>query len=180
MNSRKSGPRANAARTEAELVAGQLDAIGRALDESTRALARDLPQPLTPPQIRAMEVLVDSAREHPAAAGLSLSELSERLGLAHSTVSGIVDRLERGGLVRRTTRPDDRRYVRIEITRPVRDWLQRELPALRLRPLVGALGQVSAKERAALTRSLALLQGRLEAQTRTSERDPPGGNRSRS
>src|SRR5215211_5242740 len=166
------GPSANATLSDAELAAGQLDAISRALRESVRALAQDLPQRLTAPQVRVMEVLVNSARENPAAAGLSLSELSQRLGLAHSTVSGIIDRLERADLVHRTTRADDRRYVLIQITGPVRDWLQQELPALRIRPLVVALSQASEKERAALTGSLALLQRQLEA-----HREPAGGER---
>lgn len=126
-----------------------------------------------------MEALVDSARETPGAAGLSLSELSTRLELAHSTVSGIIDRLQRRDLVRRTTRPDDRRYVRIEITARVHDWLQQELPALRLRPLIAALDQASAQERDDLIRSLALLQALLEAQAApASEQDPPARNRS--
>jgi DNA-binding MarR family transcriptional regulator len=150
---------------DAERVAAHLDAIRRALDASIRALAQDLPQPLTPPQARAMEVLADSAQENPDGGGLSLSELSTRLGLAHSTVSGIVDRLERDGLVRRITRADDRRYRRIEISAAVRDWLRDELPALRLRPLVTALEHADENDRAALMRSLALLQSLLEAQT---------------
>ncbi len=162
---RTAGPTAKAAQSEAERVARQLDAINHLLEQSTRALAQDLPEALTPPQVRAMEVLVDSTRENPAA-GLSLSELSVRLGLAHSTVSGIVDRLERRGLIRRTKRRDDRRYARIEITRPVREWLRHELPALRVRPLVTALDQASENERATLTRSLALLRGLLEGQAR--------------
>jgi DNA-binding MarR family transcriptional regulator len=168
--SRRATPRhrtalsANVRISDAERVAGHLDAISRALRESARALAQDLPRRLTPPQVRVMEVLVDSARKNPTAGGVSVSDLSARLGLAHSTVSGIIDRLERAELVHRTTRPDDRRYVRIQITGPVRDWLQQELPALRIRPLVAALNQVSEEELAALTGSLALLQRRLELQ----------------
>jgi DNA-binding MarR family transcriptional regulator len=175
---RTAGPTAKAAQSDAERVARQLDAINHLLERSTRALAQDLPEALTPPQVRAMEVLVDSTWENPAA-GLSLSELSVRLGLAHSTVSGIVDRLERRGLIRRTKRRDDRRYARIEITRPVREWLRQELPALRVRPLVTALDQASENERASLTRSLALLRGLLEAQARADQPWSPASRRSR-
>jgi DNA-binding MarR family transcriptional regulator len=50
-------------------------------------------------------------RKKPAGTGLSLSDLSEKMGLAHSTVSEIVGRLERDGVLRRTTRPEDRRYA---------------------------------------------------------------------
>ncbi len=45
--------------------------------------------------------------------GLTLREASGLMGLANSTVSGIVDRLERDGLLRREPNPDDRRSVRI-------------------------------------------------------------------
>ena len=69
---------------------------------------------MTPPQITALEVLVDHTRE--TGAGLTVSELSTRMGLAHSTVSGIAARLERHGLLSRTPQPDDRRYTRLELT----------------------------------------------------------------
>jgi len=51
------------------------------------ARVRRLQVPLTPPQVRAMQVLVDQARDGRAGAGLSLSELSRRMGLAHSRVA---------------------------------------------------------------------------------------------
>jgi DNA-binding IclR family transcriptional regulator len=43
--------------------------------------------------VHALQVLVDEMRDR--GSRLSLSELSRRMGLAHSTVSGIVTRLER-------------------------------------------------------------------------------------
>ena len=59
-------------------------------------------------------MIVERMRQ--AGTGLSLSDLSEKMGLAHSTVSEIVGRLERDGVLRRTTRPEDRRYAQIEVT----------------------------------------------------------------
>jgi len=47
---------------------------------------------------------------------LSLTELSPKLGLANSTVCGIVDRLEKRELVSRTRDTNDRRVVRISLT----------------------------------------------------------------
>lgn len=98
-----------------------------------------MPVPLTPPQQLALRVLVKRMQTQPEAAGISLTELSRRMGLAHSTVSGIVDRLERQGLVARIPRSDDRRSVSIELTPAVRDWVEHELPARRLDPLASAL-----------------------------------------
>jgi DNA-binding MarR family transcriptional regulator len=141
---------------DAARISGHLDAIRRVVRESIWAAARSYPVPLTPPQVLALHVLVDEVRE--SGGGLSLSELSRRMGLAHSTVSGIVTRLEHRGMLRRTPYPDDRRYVRIELARPVRDWVERELPAARLAPLAAALAGASEEERATVVRGLDTLE----------------------
>ena len=47
---------------------------------------------------------------------MKVSELSEKLGLSNSTVSGIIDRLENQGLVVRTRSKEDRRVVYISVT----------------------------------------------------------------
>jgi DNA-binding MarR family transcriptional regulator len=52
--------------------------------------------------------LVEQARRMSGPA----AELSTRMGLSHSTVSGIVDRLEARGFLRRAPREDDRRSWR--------------------------------------------------------------------
>jgi DNA-binding MarR family transcriptional regulator len=141
---------------DAARIEGHLEAVRRVLRESIWSETRRYRVPLTPPQVLALQALVDHLRE--AAEGLSLSELSRQMGLAHSTVSGIVTRLERRGLLRRTTRPDDRRFVTIELTQPVREWVGQELPALRLRPLTAALGQATEQERGAILEGLATLE----------------------
>ena len=45
-----------------------------------------------------------------------MMELSGFLGLDKSSVTGLVDRAERRGLVRRTTPPEDRRTVHVALT----------------------------------------------------------------
>ncbi|MDI6619163.1 MAG: MarR family transcriptional regulator [Clostridiales bacterium] len=47
---------------------------------------------------------------------MKISDLSERLTLSNSTVSGIVDRLEKQGLVERIRSKDDRRVIYVNIT----------------------------------------------------------------
>ena len=47
---------------------------------------------------------------------MKISDLSEKLGLSNSTVSGIVDRLESQGLVERTRSTEDRRVVYVNVT----------------------------------------------------------------
>jgi DNA-binding MarR family transcriptional regulator len=46
----------------------------------------------------------------------TISELAKRLHLAQSTVTELVDRTARAGLVRRSTSTDDRRVVYVELT----------------------------------------------------------------
>lgn len=47
---------------------------------------------------------------------MKVSDLSEKLGLSNSTVSGIIDRLEKQGLVERTRSEEDRRVVYVDVT----------------------------------------------------------------
>lgn len=51
---------------------------------------------------------------------MKISDLSEKLGLSNSTVSGIVDRLEGQGLVERTRSVEDRRVVYVNVTEEFR------------------------------------------------------------
>jgi len=46
---------------------------------------------------------------------LTAGELARRSGLAPASVTGLVDRLERKGFVRRVPNPDDRRSVLVEV-----------------------------------------------------------------
>ncbi len=45
-----------------------------------------------------------------------MSELASSLAITTSAVTGLVDRMERGGLVRRVRDPKDRRAIRVEAT----------------------------------------------------------------
>jgi len=47
---------------------------------------------------------------------MKISELSEKIGLSNSTVSGIIDRLEKQGLVERTRSKEDRRVVYVNVS----------------------------------------------------------------
>jgi len=64
---------------------------------------------LTGPQLTVVKML-----QH--LGDLSLSELSERIRAGNSTVSGIIDRMEREDLVRRVRSKEDRRVVHIKLT----------------------------------------------------------------
>lgn len=51
---------------------------------------------------------------------MKISDLSEKLGLSNSTVSGIIDRLEKQGLVERVRSKDDRRVIFVNVTPELR------------------------------------------------------------
>jgi DNA-binding MarR family transcriptional regulator len=92
------------------------------------------------------------------AEGLSLKDLSAAVCLAHSTVSGIVDRLEKRGLVVRRTSPADRRITQIVPSKPVHDFLRRRMPALSLHPLTQALRDTTPAQRTEIAKGLATLE----------------------
>jgi DNA-binding MarR family transcriptional regulator len=159
----------------------QIEAIRTVIRASAWEAARALEVPLTPPQLHALELLVDEARR--SGGGLALSELSKRMGLAHSTVSGIVDRLQRRELVQRSPRPDDRRYMTVELTAPVKQWLAEDLPLLRLGALEAALADATEQERSAVLDGVAtlhrLLAGAPEPARQTGHQAPDGPQQER-
>jgi DNA-binding MarR family transcriptional regulator len=139
---------------EAETVAGLLRTIRVILKRPVReAIAGS---GLTAPQISVLRALVENE-------GLSLKDLSARVGLAHSTVSSIVDRLERKGLVRRQASAADRRFTCIHPTAAVTTWVKTAAALHHPPMLVEALRRASPKERALIREGLGKLRDLLEA-----------------
>jgi DNA-binding MarR family transcriptional regulator len=114
---------------------------------------------LTGPQRMVMQVLVQSE-------GLSLKELSAQVSLAHSTVSGIVDRLQARGMVVRSRDEADGRATVIAPSTAVRDFLANRMPELAISPLTEALRGASNSEQATVLRGLRKLRALIE-QSRT-------------
>lgn len=110
---------------------------------------------LTGPQVNILAV----ATRRP---GLSLKELREEVGLAHSTVSGIVSRLEKRGLLEVRADGWDGRLRRVRPTRLVRDYVKNVMPGLMLHPLVTALEDMKPAARAAALGGLRLLREAVE------------------
>lgn len=63
---------------------------------------------ITPPQFNALQFLVDEGE-------LTVSELSSRLFLAPSTITDLIDRMEKNALVIRIRDDKDRRIVKIRV-----------------------------------------------------------------
>lgn len=141
-----------------------IDSLAHAVELDLREISQALRRPLdaeyargqlTAPQRIVMQVLFHSE-------GMSLKELCERVALSHSTVSGIVDRLQAKGLVARSTDDADRRLTRIAVTPVVRQFMQEQAPRLTAQPLIEALSRLSEQDRRAIGRGLRLLRGALD------------------
>jgi DNA-binding MarR family transcriptional regulator len=70
---------------------------------------------------------------------LRIREVTAAIGLAQSTVSGIVERLVQAGLLVRLDDPSDARASRLAPSPPVRTFLEKQMPRLKLSPLLVAL-----------------------------------------
>jgi DNA-binding MarR family transcriptional regulator len=110
---------------------------------------------LTVPQTAVMRTVFN--RE-----GISLKDLSREMSLAHSTVSGIVDRLEKCGLLERRVDAKDGRVSRIHATGAVKKFVRERVPELRRGPLGRALEKASPAERAKIAWALRRLRALLE------------------
>ena len=98
------------AASEAREIVGLFRSLRRHLVRGSRAeLARS---GLTAAQVSVISLL---GTQGP----MTLGDLSRELELSHSTVSGIVDRLQAKEIVERKPSVDDRRYVQISLTESV-------------------------------------------------------------
>lgn len=81
--------------------------VNRSLKHKFHHLIQD--SELTFPQLSVISMLEKYGEQ-------KVSELSEKMGLSDSTVSGILDRLEQKGIIKRERTKDDRRVVKISLT----------------------------------------------------------------
>lgn len=128
---------------------GALEQQARELELRLTAIRQHLRQPLeaefargqlTGPQRSVMSAVVASAFP------MQLGEITRAVGLAQSTVSGIVDRLVESGMLVRTADPDDARAKRIAPSPAVRHFLEKRMPKLLLSPLLSALRRAGPSE----------------------------------
>ncbi len=119
----------------------------------TKELARQVD--LTGPQLTVLKMLEGLG-------DLSLSELSERIRAQNSTVTGIIDRMERESLVTRTRSTEDRRVVKIRLT----DKGSKIARAIAVEPMEifrGALDSLTAGETRELLKILTKIAKRVQS-----------------
>jgi len=142
-------------------VAAQAAQIERDLAAIRQAMRRPLEAEyakgnVTVPQKAVLQVVVQNP-------GASLRDLSRAVSLAHSTVSGIVDRLEKRGMIERRQDSADGRLSRIHPSAAVAQFVKERIPALRTGPLHSAMARATPNERAGIARALRRLRALLDA-----------------
>jgi MarR family transcriptional regulator, organic hydroperoxide resistance regulator len=137
---------------EAEETLTHIEALWRDLLRSPSEEAKEAG--LTGPQVRLMASLV---RRGP----MALTELSRTLGMSHSTASGIVDRLQARGLVRRSPDASDRRRSAIAVTDKVTQYVH-QLEAGPASRLVTVLSTASRSQRRVIRTGLTTLRKILD------------------
>jgi DNA-binding MarR family transcriptional regulator len=110
---------------------------------------------VTGPQLTVMKILETFG-------DISLSELSDKIRAQNSTVTGIVDRMEREGLALRVRSTEDRRVVRIRLTDKGLA-LAREIPVEPMDILRSALGGLTPAETQELLRLMTKIAKRIGA-----------------
>jgi DNA-binding MarR family transcriptional regulator len=110
---------------------------------------------LTGPQLTVVKML-ETVGE------LSLSDLSDRIRAQNSTVTGIIDRMEREGLVVRARSTEDKRVVRIRLTEKG-ERIAREIPVEPMEIFRSALAGLTLAETRDLLRILTKLARRVQS-----------------
>ncbi|WP_427338916.1 MarR family winged helix-turn-helix transcriptional regulator [Caloranaerobacter sp. DY30410] len=109
---------------------------------------------ITGPQFNALQYLIREGN-------LTIGEISERLALAYSTITDLVDRMEKNGLVVRVRDDKDRRVVRIKVLDKGFEILQKVLNR-RIDYLEKMLSSFTEEEKQSLVKSLEKLYIAME------------------
>ncbi|NLW17772.1 MAG: MarR family transcriptional regulator [Firmicutes bacterium] len=137
----------------------ELDRLIRHANSIIRRRGRDILQEfdITPPQFDALLILKNNKGEN-----LTIGELGERMYLACSTATDLVDRMERNGLVERIRDTNDRRVIRLQILEKGYQMVE-EVLAARKRYLSEALKDVPQEDIQAMIKSMTQLDQLLRA-----------------
>jgi len=144
-----------AAVTVAEAVMQALRRIGRAIELHSHSLASRYG--LTVPQLAVL-------KELRAGGGRSVGELTRAVHLSQATVTGILDRLQRRGLVQRRRGEADKRKVHVWLTEDGRDALRRSPPLLH-ENFLEAFGRLRDWEQTQILSALQRIVAMMEAET---------------
>jgi MarR family transcriptional regulator, organic hydroperoxide resistance regulator len=119
---------------------------------------------LTGPQLTVIKLLESFG-------DISLSSLSERIRAQNSTVTGIIDRMEREGLVRRERSTSDRRVIYIRLSEKGAR-LARQIEVEPMEIFRGALSSLTRDDVRELLRILTKMQKRVRARVSAAQPAP--------
>ncbi|RAL26701.1 MarR family winged helix-turn-helix transcriptional regulator [Thermoflavimicrobium daqui] len=110
--------------------------------------------PITPPQFNAL-LWLDKEGD------MTIGELSQKMYLACSTMTDLVDRMEKNQLVNRVRDDRDRRVVRIHLLERGKEIIEEVLEARR-QYLTGVLSQVSEDQAIQIRKHLSILYNEMK------------------
>ncbi len=96
---------------------------------------------------------------------MKVSELSERMSLSNSTVSGIIDRLEKQGFVARTRSNKDKRVVYVSVTPAFKKEIQSRFDEID-KKVYAIMSEATAKEAEKVYEGLEILKELMDRQTK--------------
>jgi DNA-binding MarR family transcriptional regulator len=137
-----------------EQVIAALRRITRAIDLHSRLLLHK--SGLTTPQLAALQTIQRMQR-------LTVGALARRIHLSQGTVTGILDRLQRRGLVVRVRGSRDRRSVLVELTE-AGDKLVKEAPSLLQERFQRGLSQLQEWEQTMILATLQRIASMMDAE----------------
>lgn len=130
--------------SQVETIETLLRNVGTILRKRGRDISADFD--ITPPQLDALLVL----QEH---GELTMGELCQKMFLACSTATDLIDRMERNQLIERVRDTNDRRVIRLKVLEKGTQIYEEVLTARR-RYLGGVLKELDQNEKEQLIRSL--------------------------
>lgn len=135
-----------------EQIAFALRRIMRSIDLESRQLLHEVG--LTFPQLAALQAI---GRLQPTTVG----KVASSIHLGHATLSGILDRLAKRGLIVRQRSDSDRRHIRVQLTETGQALLQKA-PALLHRPFQRQLDRLEVWERMQVAATLERVASMME------------------
>jgi MarR family transcriptional regulator, organic hydroperoxide resistance regulator len=93
---------------------------------------------------------------------LSVKQLGEKMELSHSTISGIIDRLERKGLVSRFQDPEDRRFTKVILAVEVKQRMEEKRNQNMFSGVVSAFKNANQEEQLKILTGLTTLRQLLD------------------
>lgn len=126
----------------------EIEALLRVVSVIIRKRGRDILSDfgITPPQLNALVILLEQGE-------ITMGELCDRMYLACSTATDLIDRMERNGLISRERDKTDRRVIRLRVNDPGRKIID-EVMGARKHYLSGVLKQVPEEEHEMLIKAL--------------------------